>query len=256
MDRILFEKPNIALLKKEGYECFDMHVHSEHSPDSDSKVIDIIKRAEQLGISVAITDHNKIQGSLEAYKINKKIIIPGIEARSKEGLDILFYFYKIDELKNFYENVIKPNKKRLGGSKLSAIELIEKSKPYNSISCIAHPYRPYPKKIINATIRNKNTRSIFNKIKIFEVINSKNFRIFNNQAIKNDKKKNKGIIGGSDSHNIRKIGSTVTCTKNKKNTIAHVLDEIASNNVIVVGKERSPIFDLIESSIVMIKKII
>lgn len=252
MNRIILKKPSISSLKKQGYMCFDMHVHSEYSLDSNSKVKSIVKRAKQLGIGIAITDHNDIRGCLEAYKINKNIIIPGIEARSKEGFDLLFYFYKINELKDFYKKVIEPDKKKIGGSKLPALDLIEKSKPYKNIACIAHPYRPSPRRIINAIFKSKTIKQIFNKIKTIEAINSKNFRIFNNKAIIFSKKKNKRITGGSDSHDIKGIGAVITCIKEKK--ISRVLDQIASNNVIVIGKELNLIIIIIKTIFEIIKK--
>lgn len=259
MNKIILKKPDISSLSRKGYICFDMHIHSEYSSDSNSKITSIIKRAEELGIGIAITDHNDIRGCLEAYKKKKNIIVPAIEVRPREGIDIIFYFSKIKELIDFYKKIVEPNKKsnKLRTSKLSAIDLIEKSRIYKRLVCIAHPYRPYPKKIINTIVKNSNIKSIFNKIKTFEVINSKNFRIFNNKAIKIAQQKNKSIIGGSDSHNKRTIGSTITCVKKNKKKIyiiSHVLDEIASNNVLVIGKEINLIFDFIESGIVMIKK--
>lgn len=260
MDKIILKKPDIISLNRNGYMCFDMHIHSKYSVDSNNKVTSIIKRAKKLGIGIAITDHNNIRGCLEAYKKKKKkdIVIPAIEVRSRESIDICFYFSSINELIDFYKKIIKPNNNKIGTSKISALKLIEMSKSYKTIACIAHPYRPSLRRMINATIKNKNKESIFNKIKIFEVINSKNFRIFNNKAIKNVKKKNKSIIGGSDSHNIGTIGRTITCIKKvkKKDIIPYVLDEISSNNVIVVGKEINIIFDLIKSSFAMIKKAI
>lgn len=243
MDKIILKKPDIDYLNKKGYICFDMHIHSEYSSDCNSKVISIIKRAKELGIGIAITDHNEIKGCLEAYKLNKNIIVPGVEVRSKEGFDLLFYFSKIKRVIDFYEKIVKPNKKKVGSSKLKGVDLIEKSEDYKAIACIAHTYRPSPRRIIHSIIHTKNVKSIFDKVKIFEVINSKNFRIFNNKAIKIAKKKDKGIIGGSDSHSIRTIGGCVMCIK--KDKVHNILNEISSNNVIVVGKERSLVLDVI-----------
>jgi len=253
MDKIILKKPDIAPLKKEGYMCFDMHVHSEYSSDCDSKVKDIIKRAEELGIGIAITDHNEIAGSLEAYKLNKNIVIPGTEVRSKEGLDILFYFFKIEDLIDFYKKFVEPNKKKISATKLSAVELIKKSNNYKVVSCIAHPYRPSLKKRINFLINKEKIKSVFNKVKAFEVINSKNFRVSNNMAIRSAIKKNKFIIGGSDSHIIKTIGGTVTRLKKKKKE-THILDGILLEDVMVIGKERNLIFAIIEALFIFIKK--
>jgi len=256
MNKIILKKPNIISLNK-SYMCFDMHVHSEYSSDSNSKVTSIIKRAQELGIGIAITDHNEIRGCLEAYKKKKISLIPAIEARSKEGLDILFYFSKIDELIDFYKKIVEPNKGKLSRIKLSALNLIENSSNYNRIVALAHPFRPSIIRTISGKIKIKNKKLILNKIKTFEVINSKNFRIFNKKAIEIANKKNKNIVGGSDSHNIRTIGTTLTCIKKvNKYTALHILNEIANNNVLVIGKEMNLFFDLIESGYSIVRKLI
>ena len=131
MSEIIFDAPNITKLKSEGYVCIDMHLHSKYSADSNSKIDDIIEKAKTLGIGIAITDHNCVEGSLKAID-NKKgiLVIPGIEVCSREGIDILFYFEKKEELIWFYNEVIAPNKKknRLGTNKLKINVLIENGK--------------------------------------------------------------------------------------------------------------------------------
>ena len=114
MTEVFFKKPNIAELKKKGYLCIDMHVHTEFSPDSKSKAKDIIKRAEQLGIGIGIADHNQIKGAVKVCSSKKAIFIPGIEVNSTEGLDILFYFANLKDLKEFYKKTVEPNKKKTG----------------------------------------------------------------------------------------------------------------------------------------------
>ena len=44
----------------------DSHIHSEYSPDSQSKIDDIIKVAQKENIDIiAISDHNTVDGTSE-----------------------------------------------------------------------------------------------------------------------------------------------------------------------------------------------
>ena len=152
MNKALQQKPEIDKLNNEGYGIVDMHVHSDYSCDGAVKVDDLLKKARQLGIGLAITDHNKIEGSIEAArKSNGVLIIPGIELRSREGIDILIYFYKISEMKDFYGKHIQGNRKRdvQGSSRLNIVQIVETLKKYRCLVSIAHPYRFYLKKFFN-----------------------------------------------------------------------------------------------------------
>ncbi len=64
---------------------FDLHIHSEYSYDSFNKIDNILKVAKERGLSgIAITDHNKFRGSLEASAKAKQydlLVIPGMERR-------------------------------------------------------------------------------------------------------------------------------------------------------------------------------
>ncbi len=238
MSEIIFDSPNITKLKGEGYVCVDMHLHSEYSVDSNSTVKSIIEKAKSLGIGIAITDHNSIEGSIKA--INNKegvLVIPGIEVCSKNGIDILFYFKEKEELIKFYNEVIAPNKRknRHGTSLLPIDILIEKGQRYDSIICLAHPYRSYMKKIINVAIKKKLLKKIFDILPLYEVINSKNFNAKNKRAIKIAKKKHKGMLGGSDSHKIKDIGKTLTCIKTTEDVIPF-LDSLKENNTLIIGR--------------------
>jgi|TARA_B100001971_G_C18150837_1_gene515736 predicted metal-dependent phosphoesterase TrpH len=242
MGNIYLEKPDIGELRKKGYTIVDMHVHSRHSCDCFVGVKGIIKRAKKLGIGVAITDHNMIEGSIEAEKLGRSngvLVIPGIEARSTEGIDILIYFYKIGDLIGFYNKHLKPNKKWniQGSSKLSIEEITRILKRYKCIVCIAHPYRFYLKKVYNVLLKKKRNKKLFRLFKVIEVVNGKNLERKNKKAIKKARQLEKYYIGGSDSHRLKDIGMTVTCSKNS-NSVKKFLDNIShSRNVTVVGEE-------------------
>ena len=65
-DRIIFEKPDLPELTKR-YTVVDMHVHT-HYTDGLSSVEEIAHRVRELGIGIAITDHNDIRGAVEIQR--------------------------------------------------------------------------------------------------------------------------------------------------------------------------------------------
>lgn len=70
---------------------FDLHIHSNHSPDSGLEVDDILRMAVKKGLNgIAICDHDTISGSFFAQKrvieLNLPLlVIPGIEVSTTRG---------------------------------------------------------------------------------------------------------------------------------------------------------------------------
>lgn len=73
----------------------DLHIHTIHSYDGTASVPVVLRRASSAGLHViAITDHDKISGALEALELAHLFggdIIPGIEITTAEG-DLLALF--------------------------------------------------------------------------------------------------------------------------------------------------------------------
>ncbi|MFO8109477.1 MAG: PHP domain-containing protein, partial [Thermoplasmata archaeon] len=64
---------------------FDLHVHSEHSPDSNSSVRDILRVARKKGLhGLAFMDHNTMDAYWEAESTSL-IIVPGVEVSTPAG---------------------------------------------------------------------------------------------------------------------------------------------------------------------------
>lgn len=70
---------------------FDLHVHSDYSPDGHSSVEEILRAAQQKGLDgVAITDHDTTAGAIRALEVRDKVapgllVIPGQEISTKAG---------------------------------------------------------------------------------------------------------------------------------------------------------------------------
>jgi 3',5'-nucleoside bisphosphate phosphatase len=79
----------------------DLHTHSSYS-DGIFSPTEVVRKAKEIGIkNLALTDHNSIDGIVEAQKEAKKQginIIPGIELRCKEG-EVLGYFINFKDKK-------------------------------------------------------------------------------------------------------------------------------------------------------------
>ena len=229
MNKVIFQKPKHKKLRKE-YNLFDMHVHSKYS-DGIRKIKRILKKANKLGIGIAITDHNKIRGAVNAYKNRFKVkVIPGIEIMTTKYEELLFYFHRLSDLEKFYNGIIKKSrtKKRLGKLDVPLNELVEYGRRFNAVISIPHPYWPIPtnyKRIF------KNDKSIFRKVDAIEVLNSQKKRKSNLKAVDLCKKLNKSFTGGSDTHILSELGRCVTCSKDD------ILEDIVKKKVMVVGKE-------------------
>ena len=65
----------------------DLHVHSRFSRDGESRVEEILKRAEQVGLdAIAITDHDTTEGYHHARLCKSRVlVIPGIEVSTRQG---------------------------------------------------------------------------------------------------------------------------------------------------------------------------
>jgi len=67
---------------------FDLHMHTHHSRDCTIPTAEVIRICQRRGLDgIAITDHNSLDGALEALKIAPRgfTIIPGEEVKSSEG---------------------------------------------------------------------------------------------------------------------------------------------------------------------------
>lgn len=72
----------------------ELHSHTRYSPDSLSKLPDVIANCRQIGIhKIAITDHYEIEGALLAHEMAPDLIIVGEEAMTTEG-ELLCYFIR------------------------------------------------------------------------------------------------------------------------------------------------------------------
>lgn len=213
----------------------DMHFHTVHS-DGAAKVSEVLAKIREKGIGVSITDHNEISGVIEAFDLKKDvdIIIPGIEVKSIEGIDILFYFPKIEELKRFFCKEILPNRTRFflkTKTTLSINRLLILSERYGCLCSVAHPFG-YSMRAGKNDIYEKY-RSALEKFGCIEILNGGTSRKNNERALSVLGKR--CFTAGSDGHSIFTLGDVVTCADAKD--ITGFLKAIKSRKNHVAGHE-------------------
>jgi predicted metal-dependent phosphoesterase TrpH len=236
MGSVIFQRPPVKALKKEGFFGIDLHFHTKYSPDAVSGISTAIKKAQKKGFGFAITDHNTIRGVSAAHKLKNSstppLIIPGIEITCKNGNHILAYFYTAKELENFFNRQIQPKMKNNPFfADISSEDVLDFSDNYNCHICAPHPFAPGAVGVMQTGL----SKTVEKKFDIVEVLNGFNFRRANLKAVYWATKLNKSISGGSDAHSTLELGKVLTFTRG--NDIETVFSEIKKKKNIIFGRE-------------------
>lgn len=234
-NRVQFQKPDLELLNNNN-TVVDMHFHSTYS-DGLNRIDKIVAKAQQLGIGIAITDHNEIQGALEIEQYDI-LSIPGIELTVSEGSHLLVYFYDSRELQYFYQREIKPY---MGNGVMSSLsismrEAIERARNYKCVIIFPHPYCAMYTGICNVQFTENERHQLFQMVDGIEVINANNLNKWNLKCAVLGFNLNRAMVGGSDGHALNHMGHSVTyapCPKNRHD----FLDAIVEGQNQVAGKE-------------------
>ncbi len=234
--RIKFEKPDLALLTKD-HTVVDMHFHSNYT-DGMPSVAKIASRARQLGIGIAMTDHNDIRAALELENYPDVLNIPGIEVTAKEGTHLLIYFYQMKDLQAYYQKTVEPC---LGNDIMSSLSLgldtlIKKARQFNSLTIFPHPYCAAYTGVNNLNFSAGRVEQLLNSVDGVEVINSENVKKWNLKSALLGFNLEKAITGGSDGHSLYQMGRVVSYAK-CKNERKSFLDAVKLKRNRVMGKE-------------------
>jgi predicted metal-dependent phosphoesterase TrpH len=234
--RIQFERPDLAKLKQK-HTVVDPHFHSHYS-DGYNSVETIAQKVRELGIGIAITDHNEIRGAIEIAQYRDILSIPGIEMTSAEGTHILIYFYQLDHLETFYNDYVIPNMGNdiMSSTALPMEKIIRRARKFKTVIIFPHPYCGVYTGIQNSYFSQDRRDRIFSMVDGVEVINSENMKISNLRSALLGFNLNKSITGGSDGHRVTQMGRVVTYASCRPNRKAF-LDAIKKKKTKVVGKE-------------------
>ena len=195
----------------------DLHVHSAYSVDTDVEIKDILKTAKARNLNgLAISDHNEIAGSLEAFELAKEmegfVVIRATEVSSSEGHIIA---YGVD--------------KKIPRD-MTPQDTVDAIRRAGGTPVVAHPYR-FWSGVGEGVVLNTRFSAI-------EGLNARSPKSANEKAIALAEKLDLGVTGGSDAHKIEDIGTGVTVFESNIETEEQALEEIVKGRSKVNGKSR------------------
>jgi len=234
--RIQFKKPDLETLTDQ-YTVVDMHFHTLHS-DGHNSVDEISAFARQLGIGIAITDHNEIKGAVELARHRDILCIPGIEVTSAEGSHVLIYFYASRDLERFYLQTILPamGAEVMSSTSLEMETIIDAARRFPTVVVFPHPYSAAYSGIQNSYFSETRLLALYEMVDGIEVINAENMNKWNLQSTVLGFNVGKGITGGSDGHRLSQMGKAVTYADGALDREAF-LDAVKEGQTHVIGKE-------------------
>lgn len=195
----------------------ELHVHSNHSHDGMDPVRELLKAAISKNIDIiSITDHDTVNGSMEAKEIVDSehlplIVLPGVEISTEEGHLLAYGVFKDFEP---------------GIPMRGTAELVKKA---GGVAAVAHPFQVHRHGILRLS-------KVVDVVDAIEVFNAKFYIGFCNRLANYFATKyQKSLIAGSDAHCSDAIGHGTTLLRNARDT-ATALNDICCGNTGVFGK--------------------
>jgi predicted metal-dependent phosphoesterase TrpH len=234
--RIRFERPDLEEMTQQ-FTVVDLHFHSRHS-DGRNSVEAIARHAKMLGIGIAITDHNAIDGALEIDRCPDLLSIPGIEITSEEGAHVLIYFYDVQSLEAFYTRDVRPfmGHDIMSSTSLKMEEIIRRARAYRTVVIFPHPNCAVYTGVCNPYFNAERLQGLFSMADGVEVINSGNLKKQNLKCALLGFNLDKSITGGSDGHMLNHMGRVVTYARCRADREGF-LDAVKTKQSKVIGKE-------------------
>lgn len=98
-------------------------MHSRYSPDSGTRLEDLVARAKEVGLDrIALTDHNTADGALELRRLAPELAIVGEEVKTREG-EVIGLFIR--------------DTVAWGGRPEDVMDMIH---AMGGLTCLAHPF--------------------------------------------------------------------------------------------------------------------
>jgi predicted metal-dependent phosphoesterase TrpH len=216
--------------KKAGLELqfFDLHTHSNFS-DGLPSIDRIEDRCLRDRLSISLTDHNEIRGSVLLNERDRISCIPGIEVGTKEGLEFLVYFGCAGQLEDYYRRAVEPYllSRFMVRSKISAIDCLEVAREMGAYISLAHPFA-FGRKSLDYQRASRKTSTTFvddvlQRVDAVELYNGGVPPKVNRRAARFLESIDKPITVGSDSHRLRTYGSCGVYLNAKSSTDAATL---------------------------------
>ena len=215
-------------------QFFDLHTHSNFS-DGLPSIDRIEDRCLRDKLSISLTDHNEIRGSVLLNERDRISCIPGIEVWTKEGLEFLVYFGCPGQLEDYYRRAVEPYllSRFMVRSKVSSIDCLEVAKEMGAYVSLAHPFAFGRKSLDFQRASRKTTHTfvdeIIERIDAVELYNGGVPPKVNRRAASFLESIDKPITVGSDSHRLRTYGSCGVYLNAEPSTDAATLFGTMSN---------------------------
>jgi predicted metal-dependent phosphoesterase TrpH len=200
-----------------GRAFVDLHCHTRASFDCLSKPADIVRAASSRGLThLAITDHDRIDGALEARALAPAglTIIVGEEVKTADG----------DLICLFLERAIPPG--------LSAADTVAATRAQGGLVGIPHPFD----KMRGSLLKDARMASLVGLVDWVEGHNARLVGNGNEQAIAFAAEHGRPIVAVSDAHSVTEVGVAYTAMDGDPSTAAGLLAALANGGELVPGR--------------------
>lgn len=218
-------------------QFFDLHTHSNFS-DGLPSIDRIEDRCLRDQLSISLTDHNEIRGSVLLNERDRISCLPGIEVGTKEGLEFLVYFGCAGQLEDYYRRAVEPFllSRFMVRSKVSSIDCLETAKEMGAYVSLAHPFA-FGRKSLDFQQTSRKTSKTFvdevvERIDAVELYNGGVPPKVNRRAAAFLESIDKPVTVGSDSHRLRTYGSCGVYLNAKPSTDAASLFATISDETV------------------------
>jgi len=164
----------------------DLHVHTRYSPDSLTRLPDLISACRRKGLDkIAITDHDTIAGALAAQILAPELIVVGEEIHTTQG-ELIAYFLQ--------QAVPK------GLTPLQAIALLREQ---GAVVGVPHPFES----VRSSALARGALLDIIDRVDALEVFNARCLRQEDNRKAREwATRYGKAATAGSDAHILWELG--------------------------------------------------
>jgi hypothetical protein len=178
---------------------FDLHVHTEGSPDAHTRINDLPQVIRRNGLDgVAVTEHDRFNPPT----FDNVIILPGVEISSAEG------------------HIIALGVRELIPAKLSADETIHRIQEQGGVTIIPHPYDPICK-----CVKISRLKTLPDAVETMNA-DTLSFTLSTWLARRDAHRFNLAEVGGSDSHIPESIGDCYTVVDSPTRNVPDILASI------------------------------
>ena len=198
-------------MRPHGPHAFDLHTHTAWS-DGLATPRELVDRARALGVAVGVTDHNVVEGALEAWSIggDEGLVVPGIEITTLERVHLLVWFRNGRDLSAFFGRCVAPHRPR-GASATTVIPrpaeaFLADLRSWDHLGAAAHPYALAKNGWMSARERYDYLQQILVDLPAIEVCNGEEMDVGNLKSAALARELGIGSVAGSDAHTLPEVG--------------------------------------------------